>query len=334
MFEVPLVQDGDAWLAWRSQGITATEAGIVMGANPYTTPWRLWAERTGKVSRANLDINPNVRRGENFEDMARNAYNEMYGVMLVPTCGEYEGNRVIRASFDGIDENGVPGEIKIPHDKTFADVEANRENSDSYKLHWHQVQHQMLVAGSKIGRLFFYNPATRMAIPFEIERDEDFLTRLVEKEMAMWTAIQTLTPPPLDPERDLYQPEGDDEGAWLALVLQWKSHQARIAELEAETKPLEAAAKKLEERMKTMMGDFRLAQYGGVKVNRYFQEGSIDYQAALMALRPETSPSETETYRRKGGMRMRVSAYEVAAERDTRPEDNFEIVSDHMAIDY
>lgn len=334
MFEVPHIQGSREWLAWRSMGITATEAGIIMGANPYTTPWGLWAERVGKIAGANLDKNPNVIRGKTYEDMARNAYNDQYGCMLIPTCGEYSANRIIRASFDGIDGNGVPGEIKVPADKTFEDVATNLENSESYKMHWHQVQHQMLVADAEIGRLFFFNPTTKQGIPFEIKRDEEHLKRLIDKEMEMWDFIQSRKAPPLDTKRDLFQPDVENEGVWLTFASQWQSVQQELADLEAKTKPLEALQKSIEGKMKSMMGEFLNAQYGGIKITRYWQDGSIDYQEAIKALRPATTPQEVEPYRRKGGMRMRVGTYEVTADLDQNAAIHTEIVCDDMAIDY
>ena len=40
-------QRSDAWRVWRAQGMSASEAAIIMGRSPYKTPWRLWSEKTG-----------------------------------------------------------------------------------------------------------------------------------------------------------------------------------------------------------------------------------------------------------------------------------------------
>ena len=44
MHIINLDQRTDAWKAWRNQGITATDSTVILGASPYKTPWRLWAE--------------------------------------------------------------------------------------------------------------------------------------------------------------------------------------------------------------------------------------------------------------------------------------------------
>lgn len=42
--------DREQWLAFRRQDVTASVAAAVLGAHPYTTPYGLWAEKTGRVS--------------------------------------------------------------------------------------------------------------------------------------------------------------------------------------------------------------------------------------------------------------------------------------------
>lgn len=42
--------DRASWLAARRQDVTASVAAAVLGAHPYTTPYQLWAEKTGRAS--------------------------------------------------------------------------------------------------------------------------------------------------------------------------------------------------------------------------------------------------------------------------------------------
>ena len=55
---VDVSQRSDAWRVWRSQGIGASEAAVIMGRSPYKTPWRWWAEKTGLVLEQPQDNNP------------------------------------------------------------------------------------------------------------------------------------------------------------------------------------------------------------------------------------------------------------------------------------
>jgi predicted phage-related endonuclease len=56
-------QRSDAWLVWRAQGLSASEAATIMNRSPYKTPWRLYAKKTGLVLEQNLDTNPLVLAG-------------------------------------------------------------------------------------------------------------------------------------------------------------------------------------------------------------------------------------------------------------------------------
>ena len=117
-----VIQRTPPWERWRAQGVTASEAAIILGRSPYKTPWRLWAERTGLAREADLSANPHVQRGNALEDDARRAFEERHDTMLLPLCGESEEHPVLRASFDGIADDGSPVELKVPAERTFAEV--------------------------------------------------------------------------------------------------------------------------------------------------------------------------------------------------------------------
>lgn len=51
MLKVTLQQGSDSWLNWRREGLTATEAGVILNQNPNKSPWRLWMEKKEKQHR-------------------------------------------------------------------------------------------------------------------------------------------------------------------------------------------------------------------------------------------------------------------------------------------
>ena len=46
--EIPY-QDKDEWLSLRKGYIGGSDAGAVLGMNPYKSAYSLWAEKTGKI---------------------------------------------------------------------------------------------------------------------------------------------------------------------------------------------------------------------------------------------------------------------------------------------
>ena len=135
---VNVSQRSDAWRVWRSQGVSASEAAIIMNRSPYKTPWRLWAEKTGLVLEQPLDNNPLIRAGIQQEPAALQHFEDKHSVLLLPICGESERYPLMRASFDGLSESNEPVEVKCPHESTFLDVLLNREQSVAYQLYWCQ----------------------------------------------------------------------------------------------------------------------------------------------------------------------------------------------------
>lgn len=62
-------KDKLAWHAARAKYVTASVAGTLLGVHPYSTPYRLWAEKTSRVSRDDVE-NEMMRRGRLFEPVA------------------------------------------------------------------------------------------------------------------------------------------------------------------------------------------------------------------------------------------------------------------------
>src|SRR5690606_7850221 len=116
-------------------------------------------------------------------------------------------------------------------------------------------------------------------------------------------------------------PQGADQDAWFRLAAEYRQLDEKQAVYAAEA---EAIGKKLDElkaRFITMMGEFTLAESSGVRVSRYLQNGSVDYKAALKALRPDITESELERFRRKPSERVRIT---VRTDEDRRTEVPFE----------
>jgi len=271
-----------------------------------------------------LSANPHVQRGVAREDWARKAFEERHGTMLLPLCGESDEHPVLRASFDGIADDGSPVELKVPAERTFAEVAAKKTSAPAFQLYWPQIQHQLFVANAERGWLMFYGGPERL-LEFPVERDEAFLTgELVPVCLQFWEAIAKRKEPPRDPARDLYVPVGEELDHWSVLAGEYRDllrEKARLDELLKESKE---DLGRVEVALIAMMGGFLAAEAAGLKVTRFLQNGAIDYGKALTALLPELDPSELEIYRRKASERVRVTAQD---------EETVTIPFDGQAVD-
>jgi hypothetical protein len=230
--------------------------------------------------------------------------------LLLPLCGESEEHPVLRASFDGIADDGSPVELKVPAERTFTEVSAKKTEAPAFRLYWPQVQHQLFVADADHGWLvFFGGPEPERLLEFPVARDEDFLTgELVPACLNFWEAIAKRKEPPRDPARDLYVPVGEELDHWSVLAGEYRDLLREKARLDALLKESKEELGRVDVALIAMMGSFLAAEAAGLKVTRFLQNGTIDYGKALKALLPELDPSELETYRRKASERVRVTA--------------------------
>jgi predicted phage-related endonuclease len=228
--------------------------------------------------------------------------------MLLPLCGESEEHPVLRASFDGIADDGSPVELKVPAERTFAEVAAKTTESTAFRLYWPQVQHQLYVAGAKRGWLVFYGGPERL-LEFPVERDAAFLSQeLVPAALAFWEAVAKRKEPARDPGRDLYVPVGEDLDQWSVLAGEYRDLLRAKARMDAFLKDNKTELDRVEAALIGMMGEFLAAEAAGLKVTRFLQSGAIDYAKALKTLLPEVSPEMLEAYRRKASERVRITA--------------------------
>ena len=305
---IDLPQRTPAWLAWRAGGVSASDVAILLGRSPYKTPWRLWAEKTGLVRvEAELSSDWFRTKGTGSEDAVRWAFEQQHDTLLLPLCGESEEQPLIRASFDGIDDDGRPVELKVSCQQVYTEVLNLGRESTAFKLYYPQVQTQLYVSGQTLGWLVFYSGPGAM-VEFAVERDETFIAEtLVPGCLGFWDQIQNKQEPPRDPERDLYTPNATDVDTWTLRAAQYREATAAKGALDQQVKTLKARMEVIEEALVAMMGDFLLAETAGIKVLRYSQRGLIGYKDALAERVPDLDPAVLETYRGAPSARVKVT---------------------------
>lgn len=77
-----------AWHELRKQGITGTDAGTILGVNPYASPYALWAKKTGRVS-DHVEQNQRMRLGQLLEAPLLKMFEENNPELKLFTVGTY-----------------------------------------------------------------------------------------------------------------------------------------------------------------------------------------------------------------------------------------------------
>lgn len=149
------LQRNPDWVIARHWGVGASEAACIMGEDPRRDPLELYAEKTGVLQPDNLADEEFVRWGIRLEpivlhDMALPRYS---GRPTRPDGWLYRSNEQAheQCTPDGwtlVDDVWIPLEIK-----TTSAFKANDWEGGPPRLHWWQLQHQMLVMDAPAARI-------------------------------------------------------------------------------------------------------------------------------------------------------------------------------------
>lgn len=184
MKTVNYTQGSPEWLAWREDGIGASEVPAVLGLSPHVTRARLLDQ---KVRLTQSAPNPAMLRGQALEDTARRLYEDVTGSAISPACCEHPRYPWLRASLDGVTfDRSHLVEIKCPNMADHLAAVAG----EVPKHYYAQVQAQMLVTGIDRADYVSYHPEADepMAI-VSVRADKAMQERIVAECTAFWSEV-------------------------------------------------------------------------------------------------------------------------------------------------
>lgn len=189
------MKDHDKWLEIRNKGIGGSDAGVIMGLNPYKSRLRLWMEKTGKTDQPDLSDNESVYWGTKLEDVVAEYFTEKTGKKL-RRCGTMQSVQYpwLLANVDRLivgEEAGL--EIKtasVSQSKLWKDDEI----PDTY---YAQVMHYLMCTGLERWYICALIGGNKGIIK-EIPRNDAFIDELFRKEAAFWALVENNVMPDID----------------------------------------------------------------------------------------------------------------------------------------
>lgn len=190
---IDLEQGSQSWLDYRKDKIMATDTPILLGSNPWKTPYTLWEEKLGLKQPEKT--NDAMRRGHELEPKARELACGITEINFEPAVVESTKYPWLAASLDGIGigYNQYILEIKCPKPSTHDDALEGR--IPEYYID--QIQHQLLVSEAEICYYFSYRPE-RTDKPYaivEIYKDLNKHEQIIEKGQEFYNRMCTMNPP-------------------------------------------------------------------------------------------------------------------------------------------
>lgn len=194
---IEIKQNTPEWTEWRKGGLGASDAPIIMGVSPWTSPFELWAQKVGLIQRSAPNEYQQIAmdRGHELEPVARALYEELSGMKYPAVCGEHSDFPFIRSSFDGYNDDFdviTTLEVKCPGK---ADHATALKGVVPLK-YMPQVQLQMAIAGAKSSKYMSFRSKTDYKVITVLE-DKQYQVEMIAKMREFWRLIELKTPPPI-----------------------------------------------------------------------------------------------------------------------------------------
>lgn len=190
-----LPETREEWLAGRQKGLGGSDAGAILGLNPYKSAYTLWAEKCQLIN-SEVPDNEAMRVGRDLEDYVAKRFTEKTGLKVRKSGFSFQSEEhpFMLANVDRL----IVGEKAGLECKT-----ANALNKTDFKggdippSYYAQCYHYMSVLGFD----HWYMAVLVMGKGFycyRIDRDEAEIQALIEAEEEFWAKVQNKEAPEID----------------------------------------------------------------------------------------------------------------------------------------
>lgn len=289
----------EEWLKIRKGYIGGSDAGAIIGLNPYNSAFSVWAEKTGQTPE--FEGNISTRVGTYLEDLVAKLFME-----------ETE-KQVQRMNFTLVNpdypwacaniDREVIGEDAVLEIKTTTSFGAIKKfRSGEYPEQWYgQMVHYLAVTGAKKAYLAALENNRELRV-FELDRDEEEIKALMDAEREFWnTYVLPKKTPPVDGHsatseaiKKIFTEEAGDSmdlSSFLDVLRQRKAVCEQIENLKKEKDGLE-------NRVKVVMGSMSKGTCGTFNISWKLQNTSGLDRDKIKADFPEIDLSKYATQAR------------------------------------
>ena len=244
----------EEWLSLRQKYIGGSDAASVIGLNTFCSAYTLWAEKTGKVAPFEGNLATDV--GTYLEEFVAKRFEQETG-KKVRRVNQSFLNDDYPFAIANIDRE-IVGEDAGLEIKTTSEINTKKFNNGEYPANYYcQCMHYMAVTGKKKWYLAVLIGNRDFKI-FEIDRDEDEISALMEAEKAFWEHVENDTPPLADGTVSTSEalctlyPESSDENIDL---VGYENDLEKYMDIVSQIKALEGQKEEIANRVKAFLGD-------------------------------------------------------------------------------
>ena len=184
----------EAWLAERRKTIGGSDAAGIMGLSKWSTPYSVWAEKTGRLP--DKPDSEAMRLGRDLEDYVARRWTEQTGKKVRRVQAMLYNPQYPFAHAD-VDRMAVGEDAGLECKTTSALNVKKFQGVEFPEQYYAQCVHYLAVTGAArwhlavlvFGRGFF---------TYTLERDQAEIDALMAEEAAFWALVEADTPPAVD----------------------------------------------------------------------------------------------------------------------------------------
>ena len=192
---IELPEDHKAWLELRKQSIGSSDVPTVLGLNPWSGPWKLWALKTGKIP--NEDAGWYAALGTKIEPLILDLASEDLGVDVLKPRNAYRHGLIscLTANLDGLARDPLdPARtviVEAKHASLYAKkaIEALRDHGtvtpgSDVERWYYQIQEQIAVMA--VDAAYLAALVNKDFYTVRIERDDRAIATIERECSAFW----------------------------------------------------------------------------------------------------------------------------------------------------
>lgn len=259
-------ENHEEWLKLRSQYIGGSDAAAVVGLNAYSSPYSLWAEKTGRVPGFAGNLATEV--GTYLEEFVAQKFAQETG-KKVRKCNQSFLNSQYPFAIANIDRE-IIGEDAGLEIKTTDSLNMKKFSGGEYPANYYaQMVHYLAVTGKQRWYLavLIGNKEFKW---FVIERDEAEIAALMTAERDFWELVKTDTPPAVDGTQattDTLKTIYAESNDAVCDLTAYSANLRQYIELKKQIKELEEIAEEAANKIKEFMAECGGGECDGFKVS-------------------------------------------------------------------
>lgn len=276
----------EEWKELRSHYIGGSDAAAVVGLNPFSSPYALWAEKTGRIP--GFEGNLATEVGTYLEEFVAQKFAAETG-KKVRRANQSFLNSDYPWAIANIDRD-IVGEDAGLEIKTTSELNLKKFAGGEYPANYYaQMVHYLAITGKQRWYLAVLI-GNREFKWFKLERDEAEIAALMKEEKDFWRHVETDTPPAADGMqatgeaiKTIY-PESN--GSTVDLYI-YRAELARYLSMCGKIKEFEKYRDEAANIVKAFMGEAERGECEGYKVSWKGQTRRTFDSKAFMADHPE-----------------------------------------------